>query len=320
MHAAATLAMKISNSFVPARKPCLLAVDDDRIMLAILTETLEKFGYEVRAATSGNQGLQELLAAPDMIDAIILDQEMPGLNGLQVVEQMKATPALASIPVVMLTGNGSQDKIRQGIDAGVFYYMVKPANEELIRSVAAAAVNERRQKRVLSTQLTRYDVALKAVTVMQLSVRTLAEAENVGCLVASCFPEPERVVTGMIELLINAVEHGNLGLSYEDKSQLLNEGKWQDEIARRLTLPEYCNKAAQVIYQCKPEGWFVQITDEGKGFDWRRYWQIDPSQATASHGRGIARARLLSFDRIAYNEAGNQVKVMVGTANQDFKW
>ncbi len=318
---AATLAVPVSVSAMPVRKPALLAVDDDRVMLSMLTQILEGFGYTAHSASSGSQALQTLLASHDTIDAIILDQEMPGLDGLQVVAQMKADPKLSSIPIIMLTGNSAQEKIREGIDAGVFYYLVKPASEDLIKSVAAAAVRERKHRRILSTQLGRYDVALKAVTTAHIQVRSLSEAENVGCMIASCFPVPERVVTGLMDLLVNAVEHGNLGITYEEKTQLLQENRWQDEIARRLTLPEYAEKIADVVYQRKPEGWFVQITDQGKGFDWRRYWQIDPAQATASHGRGIARARLLSFDKIAYNEAGNQVTVMVqASAADDFTW
>lgn len=304
-------AIPLSISSVPSRKPCVLAVDDDRVLLTLLVQTLETFGYHVLTATCGNEALQQLLAGPENIDTIILDQEMPGLNGIEVVGQMKADPQLASIPIIMLTGNGAQEKIREGIDAGVFYYLVKPAQDTLIKSVVISAVRERHQKRRLVTELGRYDVALKTVMSLQAQVRSLAEAENVGCLIASCFPQPERIVTGLMDLLVNAVEHGNLGITYEEKTQLLGENRWQTEINRRLGLPEYCDKRVEVIYQHKPDGWFVQITDEGNGFDWRRYWQIDPSQATASHGRGIARARLLSFDRIAYNEAGNQVKVTV---------
>ncbi len=317
----AALAMPISVSAVPMRKPTVLAVDDDRVMLTMLTQMLEKFGYSLQNASSGNQALQMLLASHDTIDAIILDQEMPGLDGLQVASQMKADPKLSSIPVIMLTGNSTQEKIREGIDVGVFYYLVKPVSDDLIKSVAAAAIRERHHRRLLAVQILRYDVALKAVSTAQIQVQTLSEAENVGCMLASCFPEPERVITGLMDLLVNAVEHGNLGITYEEKTQLLKDNRWQDEIARRISLPEYAGKKADVVYQRKPDGWYVQITDQGQGFDWRKYWQIDHAHATSSHGRGIARARLLSFDKIAYNEAGNQVTVMVqSTSSDNFTW
>lgn len=316
-----SLAIPLSLSSVPARKPCVLAVDDDRVMLSMLEQSLKGFGYNVQTAASGNQALPMLLTARDTIDAIILDQEMPGLGGLQVVAQMKADPSLSSIPVIMLTGNGAQETIRAGIDAGVFYYMVKPANDELIKSVVASAVRERQQKRLIAAQMVRYDVAFKTASTMQFSVRTLSEAENVSCLLASCFPKPERVVTGLMDLLVNAVEHGNLAITYEEKTRLLAEGTWQDEIARRLTMPDYADRKTDVIYQRKAEGWFVQITDQGQGFDWKRYWHINPSQATSSHGRGIARAKLLSFDRLIYNEVGNQVKaVVLPSSSETFTW
>lgn len=313
--------LPLSISSTPMRKPVLLAVDDDRVMLMMLIQALEKAGYDVHGAAAGAQALALLHEKSDAIDAVILDQEMPGLSGLQVVEKMKADPALAMIPVIMLTGNGSPQKIREGIDAGLFYYMVKPASDELIRSVAASAVRERQQKRLLAAQMIRYDIALKAMASAQIHIRTLDEAENVAYLIASCFPSPERVVTGLMDLLINAVEHGNLGITYEEKAKLVDAGTWHDEIERRLALPENAQKLVDVSYQRRPDGWFVQITDQGKGFDWKRFWQIDPARATASHGRGIARARLISFDKMAYNESGNQVTAMIGaTPLKPLEW
>lgn len=55
----------------------------------------------------------------------------------------------------------------------------------------------------------------------------------------------------------------------------------------------------------------VTISDEGDGFDWRPYLEIDPAQATDTHGRGIALARMLSFDDLWYTGTGSQVTGIV---------
>ena len=138
-----------------------------------------------------------------------------------------------------------------------------------------------------------------------------------ACFLAYCFPQPERVITGLLELLINAVEHGNLGVDYHDKAKLIMADNWRAEVERRINLPENSSKAVSVIFQRKADGYYVQITDMGKGFNWKKFWQIDPSRATMLHGRGIARARLMAFDRMYYNESGNQVTAAISAVPQD---
>lgn len=310
----------LSAESVPTSKTTILAVDDDRIAMTILLHALKDFGYNVVTATSGTQALDILNGKATRIDAVILDREMPGLSGMDVIERMKAVPALAAIPVIMLTGSGATDQIQAGIDAGVFYYMIKPANGPLLQSLISAALRERRHTDMLATELSRHDAAAKSIGSCQMTVRTLLQAQDSARFLATCFPNPERVIGGLMELLINAVEHGNLGITYEDKTKLLAANIWRREISRRLALPENQNKAVEIVYQHKPEGWFVQITDQGPGFDWRRYWHIDPARATASHGRGIARARLGAFDRLTYNEAGNQVIGVVQAEGGTLDW
>jgi len=301
----------ISTSNIPISAPRLLLVDDDRIMRTVLREALQYHGYNVHIVKSGEEALETLNAESGNIDAVVLDREMPGLNGLEVVAKMKANPLLAAIPIIMLTGTGDPEKIQEGIDAGVFYYLVKPADNTLLRSVIDSALRERRQKTALVSELKRHGAALKAMQQCQIKLRSLTEAEDTACFLASCFPDPERVVAGLMELIVNAVEHGNLGITYEEKHQLLANNCWREELDSLAALPENAEKFIDVVYQRKEEGYLVQITDCGRGFDWKRYWHINPARATASHGRGIARARLMAFDRMAYNGAGNSVTVMI---------
>ncbi|MBI1274329.1 MAG: response regulator [Alphaproteobacteria bacterium] len=301
----------LSLSSLPVRAPIILVVDDDRVTMAILSRMLEKFGYSVRSAGTGEEALKALRHDVMEIDAVILDREMPGMTGIKVMEVLRSDPQMTAIPVIMHTSAGSPEQIQQGIDAGVFYYLAKPADEKLLKSIITSALRERQQRRVLLGEIGRHDAALKSMRSCQMAVKSLKDAEDAACFLAACFPHPARVANGLLELLTNAVEHGNLGITYEEKEQLLINNHWQKEIRRRLAMPEHADKEVDVIYQHKPDMWLVQITDRGTGFDWRRYWQIDPARATASHGRGIARARLTAFDRLAYNTAGNQVTAII---------
>ncbi len=143
--------------------------------------------------------------------------------------------------------------------------------------------------------------------------RTLVEARDLSLLLANAFPEPQRVVVGIAELLINAVEHGNLGLGYAAKTALHASQRWEEEIERRLRDPASAHRCAEASLRRDEDSIRLRVADEGEGFDWRPYLEVDPQRAADVHGRGIAVARLLCFDRLEYLGCGNVVVATVLT-------
>jgi anti-sigma regulatory factor (Ser/Thr protein kinase) len=136
---------------------------------------------------------------------------------------------------------------------------------------------------------------------------TLAEAFHLAQVLARLCPDPARVVLGLTELLVNALEHGNLGITYQDKTLLLDAHQWRAEVHRRQQLPENRDKRVRVRVERLPDRVRFLIEDEGPGFDWRAYQEASPDRMLDSHGRGIVMARLESFDRLEYLGAGNRV-------------
>lgn len=289
------------------KPPLVLAVDDDRTLRMMLVNMLEELGYSVLEAQNGKQALDIILERKDEIDAILLDREMPVMNGMELVARMKEKKDLRNMPIIMQTGSDKPEQIKQGIDAGVFYYLTKPVNQDILKSVLSAAVRESEQKRTLVNELQKHKTSFNLIDTCKFHVKTLAEAEHLATFLANCFPESERTIGGLAELLINAVEHGNLGIGYTEKTWLVEMGTWREEIEKRLILPEHKNKLVDITYRRKPEGFFVTIRDDGIGFEWRNYLHIDPARAGDNHGRGIAQANAISFDKLTYNEVGNEV-------------
>lgn len=285
----------------------ILAVDDERSALLMLETLLKDFGCDVATARNGKEALELLKDHHDEIDIVVLDRMMPEMDGIALVEAMKQNPQMKFIPVVMQTGAGKPEEIRQGIDAGVMYYLTKPLDRNLLHSVIGTALNEAAERRMLYAQMHHQHASFVLMDTAKFQIRTLEEAESLACSLSSAFPEPEQIVAGLGHLLINAVEHGNLSIGYEDKARFIAEGRWREEVTRRCELPENRHKTVEVIFKRKQEGIFVQITDTGRGFDWWPYLEIDPARATQRHGRGIALASKLSFDKVIYKEPGNQV-------------
>ena len=242
-----------------AQRSCVLLADDDRALRAVLEHQLISFGYEVLTAVDGAQALESIQRENTRLDAIVLDREMPGLTGIEVVREMKKIPGLGAIPVVMQTSAGSPQQIQEGIEAGVFYYLVKPTEKALLHTVISAALRETELKRALSGELVRQRHAFGLMDTALLHFRTLPEAEDLATFLASCYPDPDRVLGGLVELLINAIEHGNLGVGYEAKTALISENRWREELELRGAMPEHADKQAEVtcsnasmtVFMCK---------------------------------------------------------------------
>jgi anti-sigma regulatory factor (Ser/Thr protein kinase) len=141
--------------------------------------------------------------------------------------------------------------------------------------------------------------------------RTLAESRDLASGLARGCPDPKRVVLGLQELLTNAVEHGNLGISYADKTRLVLENRWADEVEHRLTQPGYGQRTVTVTLAREAGDITLTIQDQGDGFDWRKYLEFDPERAFDPHGRGIAMARMMSFDALEYQGNGNTVVLKI---------
>jgi DNA-binding response OmpR family regulator len=284
----------------------ILTVDDDELNRDILREYLTDAGYAVVEADDGDTALQ-LLKDADGIDAIVLDRMMPRLNGMEVLKAVKKDPRLADIPVIMQSAASARDQILEGIKAGVYYYLTKPYEDQMLLAIVGAALQDAASKRKLRADVSKHRSVMGLMEEARFRFRTFEEAKNLAFLIANCFPDPRSVVYGLNELLINAVEHGNLGITYDEKTKLVVEGRLEREIERRLALPQNQDKWARLKVEADEDALRVRITDQGKGFDWQQYLEITPERAIHPHGRGIATSKMMSFTSIEYLGCGNEV-------------
>jgi len=289
-----------------AIKSKILAVDDEELNLDLITIHLTRAGYEVIVAQDGLIALERLEEHPD-VDVIVLDRMMPNMDGMAFLAHVRAAERFRDIPVIMQTAAAASEQVLQGIKAGVYYYLTKPYDDELLLSIVKSALQASRSKKKMKEEVKSQRRMLGLMEQSVFRFRTLEDAKSLSYYIASCFPEPEKVVYGLNELLINAVEHGNLGISYAEKTKLVLSGCWLQEVERRLASPETREKAARLTFQASKEAVTVHIEDEGKGFDWKKYLELSPERAADPHGRGIASSRLMSFDSLEYLGAGNEV-------------
>ncbi|ESQ77656.1 response regulator [Asticcacaulis sp. AC402] len=297
-------------------RPKILAVDDEDFNLDILGEILDDAGYNPVLAVDGREALALLDLHPD-IEVIVLDRMMPNMDGMACLSALKAEPRFRDIPVIMQTAAASHDQVRQGIEAGVFYYLTKPYAAEILLSLVRSALDDARRRKELLGDVRRHRKVLGLLQHGTFRFRTLEDARNLAVFIANCFPEPERVVYGLSELMINAVEHGNLGISYAEKTKLVVEGEWEAEVDRRLALADQAQRFAELTIESRADEVSVCIEDKGAGFAFQSYLELSPERATDPHGRGIATARLLSFDTLVYEGKGNRVRCVVNLSGEE---
>ncbi len=288
-----------------ARK--ILIVDDDAMNLDILEEYLSEAGYTTVSALDGAGGLRQLEDHPD-ISLVLLDRMMPSMDGITFMQKFSRNAKFRDIPVIMQTAASSSQEILEGLRAGVFYYLTKPFERDVILNVVRAALeNSRLLTETVKEATKEFAPALTLMSSCEFAFRTMEEAEYAASFAAQLFPDPVRATVGLSELAYNAVEHGNLGISYEEKNQLILEGRLKAEIKRRLQMPEHHHKIATLKVSRNTEGTEATITDMGAGFDHASFHHINPLTVTRLNGRGIAIARMMSFDLMTYNQSGNAV-------------
>lgn len=113
------------------KKPTILVVDDMTTALLLLHDLL-KDTYEVKIAKSGTKAL-EILESPNDIDLILLDIEMPDINGYNVCKRIKNNETIKNIPIIFITGRTSQEDEEYGLNLGAIDYITKPFNKAIVK-------------------------------------------------------------------------------------------------------------------------------------------------------------------------------------------
>lgn len=291
----------------------VLVVDDEPMNLEIIGEYLSDTLYNFQAVESGEAAWQAL-SSDQNFDLVLLDRMMPGIDGMEVLRRIKGEQRLCDLPVIMQTAAATPNQVREGLQAGAHYYLTKPFEQETLLAIMRSALDERRNWQDLSARIQTQKNVIPMVRRGIYELRTLDEAQSLSSYLAQFCPRPETAAMGLSELIINAVEHGNLGITYAQKSALKQDDRWAEEIDRRLSLPEYQDKRVTVDFERGDDHLSFTIRDQGEGFDWQRYLDFDPERAFDPNGRGIALARSLSFARVSYLGKGNEVSAVVSLA------
>lgn len=303
--------MQMQTSAAAADKARILIVDDDRMALTMIQSEIEELGFETETAINGAEAYALIREDPQRFNIVMTDRMMPIMDGLALTRRLKRDKDTSNIPVVLLTGAADADDVSEGVEAGAFYYLTKPPATSLIKSVLESALKEVRRQNQVVNRLGTHQSAFANVQVMKMALRRPDEVEPVCSLLSSLHDEPDKIVQGIYELVQNAVEHGVLGFGLQAKAQHLEQGDWEQALASRSRDPSYATGHVEATMVRKEGALVLVVKDTGKGFDWKKFLAVDPSRSALKCGRGIARSNTFIFDKIVYNQAGNEVNAVI---------
>ncbi|MCX7973678.1 MAG: response regulator [Candidatus Aminicenantes bacterium] len=111
------------------QKKKVLVIDDDPVTLRLITYFLEREGFVVDQAESGEEGLKKILV--EKPDLLLLDIMMPGINGFQLAEKLQASPELVKLPIIFLSSLADEEDVLRGLKAG-WDYIIKPFSPPIL--------------------------------------------------------------------------------------------------------------------------------------------------------------------------------------------
>lgn len=229
------------------------------------------------------------------------DDEAPSES----VRRALRLPFPLSVPLISV-GSSDDAVAASAIRAGAFHHLAPTSGGALIEAAVGAAIRACQQLRRMDSDLKARSRAMALLTEAKFRFRTPEEASDLAVALADTAPNPQRLTLGLLELMLNAIEHGNLNIGSSEKSRLRAGNQFAEEVERRLSLPEYRDRWATLHLARDADALTLTISDSGAGFDWRAR-SMEAEAAPTLNGRGIMLARSFGFDQVEFEGAGNRV-------------
>jgi len=287
--------------------PRILIADDQDSLRKLLVKYMLKAGFEPIEAENGKRAIELYrLMRPSVV---LSDVMMPEMDGLTLLKEIKKIDKQAS--VILMTGYGSEEVLLESLRNGAANYFKKPFNfqevTEVIKHILkyradldsaqyySPFITEENKNFVFTTEEADIFPIINQITINLARLVPTAEILNLKI--------------GMEEILKNAIEHGNLNISAEEKNQAIEQGVFGKLINSRLQQNSNGRKKIYITAKLDRESFTVTIRDQGEGFNWKSLALPTAENLFSFSGRGILLTRIY-FDEVLYNDRGNEVTLV----------
>jgi CheY-like chemotaxis protein/anti-sigma regulatory factor (Ser/Thr protein kinase) len=295
--------------------PKVLVVDDAAVDRKLVGGLLSRAGdLTVEYAVDGQEALAKIAA--DRPTLVVTDLVMPGMTGLELVAAI--TSQFPGLPVVLMTGKGSEETAVKALEAGASSYVPKSSlHQHLLETVRdlIEMVNQTRTNERLMNCMRTGQFVFSLTNDPALIPSLISYVQNVVCSMGLCDESDViRVCIALEEALRNAMFHGNLELTSEQREG--DSVVYQQLIEHRTTHEPYKDRKLYVTIDVTPTSGTFTIRDQGPGFDPHKLPDpTDPANIEKVSGRGLLLMRTF-MDEVTFNATGNQVTMVKRSAAQ----
>ncbi len=290
-----------------------LIIDDEPQICYFFVEILKRQGIQSFTAENGQQALE--LLEQQKIDFIITDVKMPVMDGIELTKKVRQD--YEELPIVLISGYSNEDTVIMALRAGANNFLKKPIEAHEFYKVVLPIVHTIEQKK---SQAFDYSVVRQLSDEFCLTNDITLIPGLVDYLLQHLKTSPyssrlHGLKIALYEMIVNAIEHGNLEITQEDQEEALEKECFEELVQERLQDPDYQHRQVYVQYEYSPIQLSCTIVDEGKGFDWRQFPNaLSEETLFSKRGRGIMMAQMYC-DEVRYNEKGNQVTLIIRNEN-----
>lgn len=289
--------------------PTVLVVDDSAVDRRLVQGLLSKSeSVQVELAASGEEAVARIEESPPTL--VVTDLVMPGMSGLELVAKIAAEHA--DIPVILMTGKGSEEVAVKALQAGAASYVPKGAMHQLLLSTVQDVldmVHERTRHARLMDSLQRGRFQFVLGNDPSLIPSLINHVQSVLSSVGLCDEANIiRVCIALEEALRNALFHGNLELTSEQREGDVQV--YQRLIDERTKKAPYAGRELSVTVEITPSSGRFTIRDQGPGFDPAKLPDpTDPENLEKVSGRGLLLMKTF-MDEVVFNDTGNEVTMI----------
>ncbi len=287
----------------------VLIVDDEAHIRQLIRRFLSKEGYGIFDAEDGVEAYK--IYKEEKPDIILSDINMPRMNGLELLEKIRKEDN--NTVVVITTSMDAAEYTLKALRRRANDYIGKPFTKSDIVALMkkySTILHQRTQQREVLGMIKRRELEMQFENRLEL----------VGKIADRLMQETEGAVSGearlgiylgLVEMLTNAIEHGNLEITYDEKT-IAQEGDlraYLELIEERRNSPRIKARTVNVSFKRDENSCEWLIKDEGNGFDFKNLPDpTDPENLLSTHGRGVLLTQL-QFDEFEYLGSGNIVRM-----------
>jgi len=283
----------------------ILIVDDNIDLLDYLKDFFMIYNYEVILAETGAEGIEKFREfSPDIV---ISDMRLPDKNGNIVVKEIKEIDR--EVPIIIITGYSDHQLILSAMKNGACDLLKKPFKpNDLKYLINKIETLFRKIKVKLSSAFVQWE---KRHLIIRNDLRIIRSVVDfIFSNIDYISEDVSFMKIGLQEVLINAIEHGNLEITNQEKKELLDRGDYNKILNERVQDSAYKDKFVDIKIFSTPEYLKITVQDMGKGFDPTQIPDpTNPENFLEEYGKGIFMA-INAFDEVEYNDIGNCVTLM----------